>query len=254
MKKSSPLFPERRIGKENTKMPKGIIFRKTPFNGYNRDDVLEYMKKQDEKTVRLEAETAKLKEEKAQQEADIERLTETIAFLKATATETSETEDLSAECEKLKEENLRLTQEIENRDGMIAVLDDMNTESGKNTEKELETLRQDYEKLKQELEIKNGEIEKLQADIREKDSLSAAEDAFAESGENGENAGNNGSETDEILKSAKIKSDYMIKNAEYYAFSTKEKLSEIRKAIDGAMQDIEKSMESATEYSKGGEN
>lgn len=236
-------------------MPNGILFRKTPLNGYNRDDVLEYMKRQDEKTVRLEEEAAKLKEEKAQREADVERLTETIALLKATAPETSEQENLSAECEKLKEENLRLTQEIENRDGMIAVLDDMNTESGKNTEKELETLRKDYEKLKRELEEKNEETAKLKALLEEKDSEKISEDELSDGKtENGGGAENTDSESDELLKSAKIKSDFMIKNAEYYAFSTKEKLSEIRKAIDGAMQDIEKSMESAAEYTKGGEN
>ena len=59
-------------------------------------------------------------------------------------------------------------------------------------------------------------------------------------------------ESEEILKAAKIKSDYMVKNAEFFAFSTREKLLSAKKTIDAALSDIPVVMATAkgAEYDK----
>ena len=86
------------------------------------------------------------------------------------------------------------------------------------------SIQKELDELRALLTEKDAEIEKLK-------------------GEN-EKAKN---ESEEILKAAKIKSDYMVKNAEFFAFSTREKLLSAKKTIDAALSDIDKSISTTKE-------
>ena len=96
-------------------MPNDSLFRKTPFNGYNRDDVTEYIIEQDEK----------------------------IADLKhALDRKRNECEELKKQAEDAKaaENKDRLQQEIDNRDGIITVLDDMSQNEIKSRDEKIKEL------------------------------------------------------------------------------------------------------------------
>ena len=98
-------------------MPNDSLFRKTPFNGYNRDDVTEYIIEQDEK----------------------------IADLKhALDRKRNECEELKKQAEDAKaaENKDRLQQEIDNRDGIITVLDDMSQNEIKSRDEKIKELEE----------------------------------------------------------------------------------------------------------------
>ena len=185
-------------------MPNDSLFRKTPFNGYNRDDVTEYIIEQDEK----------------------------IADLKhALDRKRNECEELKKQAEDAKaaENKDRLQQEIDNRDGIITVLDDMSQneiksrdEKIKELEEKLSAKKENEEDLFASQKENEAKLFTIQKELDELRALLTEKDAEIEKlkGEN-EKAKN---ESEEILKAAKIKSDYMVKNAEFFAFSTREKL------------------------------
>lgn len=207
-------------------MPNDSLFRKTPFNGYNRDDVTEYILEQDERI-------ADLKHALEKRNAEYEEL-------KKQAEEKPSNED-------------RLRQEIDNRDGMITVLDDMNRnelhardEKIAELEKKLsDALKENEEDMfasQKENEAKLFEIQKELDEVRAL--LSEKDEEIEKLKSESEKAKN---ESEEILKAAKIKSDYMVKNAEFFAFSTREKLLSAKKTIDAALSDIDKSISTTKE-------
>ena len=211
-------------------MPNDSLFRKTPFNGYNRDDVTEYILEQDERISdlkhALEKRNAEYKE------------------LKKKAEEKPANED-------------RLRQEIDNRDGMITVLDDMNrnelnardekiTELEKKLSDALKENEEDLFASQKENEAKLFEIQKELDAVRAL--LSEKDEEIEKLKSESEKAK---TESEEILKAAKIKSDYMVKNAEFFAFSTREKLLSAKKTIDAALSDIDKSISTTKEETEG---
>lgn len=208
-------------------MPNDSLFRKTPFNGYNRDDVTEYIIEQDEK----------------------------IADLKhALDRKRNECEELKKQAEDAKaaEDKDRLQQEIDNRDGIITVLDDMSQneiksrdEKIKELEEKLSAKKENEEDLFASQKENEAKLFTIQKELDELRALLTEKDAEIEKlkGEN-EKAKN---ESEEILKAAKIKSDYMVKNAEFFAFSTREKLLSAKKTIDAALSDIDKSISTTKE-------
>lgn len=243
-------------------MAKNGLFRETPFNGYNRNDVLEYIKEQDLTLTELKSEAEKFDEEKTRYISEIEELKEKISEFNKNKEVTNE--ELKKDYENLKKENERLEKEITNRESMIAVFDDMkNIETDKNQEAFL-SLNEECNILKSTLQKKDETIDKLKAEITEKeeiitlfqDEILSASEKFEALEEElkkitkeyentnivSEISNDATSETEEMITSAKIKSEYMIKNARYFAYSTKEKLLSVRKTIDNALADIEKSI------------
>lgn len=166
-------------------MSKNSLFRKTPFNGYNREDVDGYIIDQDEKI----AELRQALDRKASELADI------------------------------KKESDRLKQDVDNREGIMTVLDEMNVNEMNVKSEKIAALEASINGLRAELSEKDARIRALEEEV---DRLR--------------------SESEELLKAAKIKSDYMVKNAEFYAYSTKEKLLSARKTVDAAMADIDKTI------------
>ena len=255
------------------------LFRETPFNGYNRDDVLNYMKEQDEKLVSLEAEAENAKNEKEKYKAEIENLKNTLAEerkyaeeAKASATNIYEAEKIKGLYEALKQENEKLKEEIKNQNDQKTISENSLIDDKKILEEEVATLKQECEKLRNSLsEQENTIVEKIekisdqetlinslqQEILSSAEKISELEKKLNESKTEGESqiiseeAQDSGiPAADEILKSARIRSDFMIKNAEYFAFSTKEKLTEVRKTIDTALDNIEKTMLSAEELTE----
>ena len=193
----------------------------------NRDDVTEYIIEQDEK----------------------------IADLKhALDRKRNECEELKKQAEDAKaaENKDRLQQEIDNRDGIITVLDDMSQneiksrdEKIKELEEKLSAKKENEEDLFASQKENEAKLFTIQKELDELRALLTEKDAEIEKlkGEN-EKAKN---ESEEILKAAKIKSDYMVKNAEFFAFSTREKLLSAKKTIDAALSDIDKSISTTKE-------
>ena len=211
-------------------MPNDSLFRKTPFNGYNRDDVTEYILEQDERISDLKH-----------------------AFGKRNP----EYEELKKKAEEKPASKDKLRQEIDNRDGMITVLDDMNrnelnardekiTELEKKLSDALKENEEDLFASQKENEAKLFEIQKELDAVRAL--LSEKDEEIEKLKSESEKAK---TESEEILKAAKIKSDYMVKNAEFFAFSTREKLLSAKKTIDAALSDIDKSISTTKEETEG---
>lgn len=208
-------------------MPNDSLFRKTPFNGYNRDDVTEYIIEQDEK----------------------------IADLKhALDRKRNECEELKKQAEDAKaaEDKSRLQQEIDNRDGIITVLDDMSQNEIKSRDKKIKELeeklsakKEDEEDLFASQKENEAKLFTVQKELDELRTLLIEKDAEIEKLRSENEKAKN--ESEEILKAAKIKSDYMVKNAEFFAFSTREKLLSAKKTIDAALSDIDKSISTTKE-------
>ena len=211
-------------------MPNDSLFRKTPFNGYNRDDVTEYILEQDERISDLKHALEK---------------------------RNTEYEELKKKAEEKPANEDRLRQEIDNRDGMITVLDDMNrnelnardekiTELEKKLSDALKENEEDLFASQKENEAKLFEIQKELDAVRAL--LSEKDEEIEKLKSESEKAK---TESEEILKAAKIKSDYMVKNAEFFAFSTREKLLSAKKTIDAALSDIDKSISTTKEETEG---
>ena len=255
------------------------LFRETPFNGYNRDDVLNYMKEQDEKLVSLEAEAENAKNEKEKYKAEIENLKNTLAEerkyaeeAKASATNIYEAEIIKGLYEALKQENEKLKEEIKNQNDQKTISENSLIDDKKILEEEVATLKQECEKLRNSLsEQENTIVEKIEKISDQETLINSLQQEILSSAEKvsklekklneskteeesqiiSEEVHDSGiTAADEILKSARIRSDFMIKNAEYFAFSTKEKLTEVRKTIDTALDNIEKTMLSAEELTE----
>lgn len=306
-------------------MPEKELFRKTPFNGYNRDDVLNYMKEQDLRLTELNAENenlkkdgdkrleeiSALKKEIREKEKFIEETEKRVAeeggktLREAAEKRQEEIDEISKETERLREENEQLKKEIEHRDGMITVFDNIKEneltelrekikaadEASERNEKIIEELKtelaaanfvnskSELEETKTALIVLRGKYDELKAAADEKEKIAEVlkselllkdeviksfreEMAFATEKLNEAEAekekavtdmSNGNAEAEELLRSAKIKSEYMVKNAEYFAYSTKERLISVKKSIDNALDNIEKSMASAENLSDGKE-
>lgn len=213
------------------------ILRETPFNGYNRDDVKAYIRKQDDKIKDLENSITLMGEEKEESELslkkEIERLNEEIRALNDTLSQRAD-------------ENFTLSEQIMKQKD--TVIDQVAAIQQKTSD--LDTLRAENEALKKDIDrqvesIIKGKISEYESQIKAKDErIKFFEGIWDQAKKDYAVYTDVRKNVDEIMADAKSKAEEIISAANEEANAIRNKASEDRIKVDNDIDGLKKKLES----------